>query len=112
VIDSLVSANTAFDGGGILTRPSGEGPTIHRTRIRGNTPNEIVGPVSKRSLHSDGYCRRDLDADGFVGAFELHLLMQHWGDADSLLEADFDGDGRIDVRDIAILLAQWGPCSK
>ena len=112
VIDSLVSANTAFDGGGILTRPSGEGPTIHRTRIRGNTPNEIVGPVSKRSLHADGYCRRDLDADGFVGAFELHLLMQHWGDADSLLEADFDGDGRIDVRDLAILLAQWGPCSK
>jgi hypothetical protein len=52
----------------------------------------------------------DLDGDGSVGAGDLAVLLDAWGDkgAPGTLPADLTGDGRVDAADLAALLAVWG----
>ena len=53
-------------------------------------------------------CRADLDADGFVGAADLSMLLGAWGTAGGA--ADLDGDGTVGAADLAALLGTWGAC--
>lgn len=52
----------------------------------------------------------DLDGDGSVGAGDLAVLLDSWGDkgAPGTLPADLTGDGHVDAADLAALLAVWG----
>ncbi len=52
----------------------------------------------------------DLDGDGSVGAGDLAVLLDAWGDkgAPGTLPADLTGDGRVDAADLTALLAAWG----
>ncbi len=110
ILDSLVIGNTAFDGGGILTQRSDQGPVIQETILFGNKPNAISGPTSALASHENRDCWGDLDGNGVVDATELDLLLQNWGEHESRQAGDFDGDDRTDGRDLALLLDQWGSC--
>lgn len=57
-------------------------------------------------------CESDFDADGYVGASELALLLGAWGTCPKCEDciADLSGDCSVGSADLAILLGQWGFC--
>jgi len=61
----------------------------------------------------DPHCRRDVDGNGQIDAFDLANLLGCWGPfaPGSVCECfDKDGDGQIRAIDLASLLGNWGPC--
>ncbi|XAL99877.1 PEP-CTERM sorting domain-containing protein [Phycisphaeraceae bacterium D3-23] len=53
----------------------------------------------------------DYNADGFVGAADLDILLANWGDAvtaGNLAQGDGSGDGLIGQADLQIVLDNWG----
>ncbi|MBI1302500.1 MAG: hypothetical protein GC172_01755 [Phycisphaera sp.] len=50
--------------------------------------------------------RCDLDSDGTVGARDLVILLDAWGEKGGA--ADLDDDGVVEAGDLKILLANWG----
>jgi len=54
------------------------------------------------------YGRGDLNADGFVDAVDLSILMSLWDFVDAEI-GDLDGDRTVDGEDLAQLLSNWDP---
>ncbi|MEM9414490.1 MAG: DNRLRE domain-containing protein [Planctomycetota bacterium] len=48
----------------------------------------------------------DINADGFVGAADLDLLLANWGTSSAM--SDADGDGTVGQGDLDIVISQWG----
>ena len=58
-------------------------------------------------------CPWDSTGDGYVGPFDLAILLGAWGPLDVGAPErclDADGDGMIGPFDLAHLLGNWGPC--
>lgn len=51
----------------------------------------------------------DLDENGFVGGFDLSILLGSWGPC-SGCPADINRDGIVNAADIGLLFSAWGPC--
>lgn len=56
---------------------------------------------------SSGLCIRsaDIDGDGVVGAIDLAIVLNHWGD--EYAPADLDGNGTVGAEDLAAVLSAW-----
>lgn len=52
----------------------------------------------------------DLNADGFVDATDLALMLGAWGPCVFECSADLSGDGFVNATDLAALLGNWGTC--
>ncbi len=50
----------------------------------------------------------DMNGDGTVGAVDLLMLLEVWGDCHGHCPADLNADGRVDTNDLLILLNNWG----
>ncbi len=53
----------------------------------------------------------DFNDDGFVGPFDIAVLLGNWGDCPKPCPADLDGDGTVGPADLGLLLGAWGPCT-
>jgi len=47
----------------------------------------------------------DIDGDGVVGAIDLAIVLNHWGEPHP--PADLDGDGTVGATDLAAVLSAW-----
>jgi len=47
----------------------------------------------------------DIDGDGVVGAIDLAIVLNHWGEPHPT--ADLDGDGAVGATDLAAVLSAW-----
>ncbi|MCE2883496.1 MAG: dockerin type I domain-containing protein [Planctomycetaceae bacterium] len=47
----------------------------------------------------------DIDGDGVVGAIDLAIVLNHWGEPHP--PADLDGDGAVGATDLAAVLSAW-----
>jgi hypothetical protein len=56
-----------------------------------------------------GGCQPDLNADGFVNADDLGILLAQWGPC-SGCSADFDQNGFVNGEDLGLMLSAWGAC--
>jgi len=54
-------------------------------------------------------CPADLNDSGWVGRYDLCLLVQAWGHCDDCPE-DLNGNGYVGWIDLWILIHSWGPC--
>ncbi len=53
----------------------------------------------------------DLNNDGFVGALDLQIILNHWNQVvpvGDLSQGDLAADGFIDIVDLSFLLTSWG----
>ena len=63
------------------------------------------------SCEGCGACPTDADCDGQIGAFDLAVLLGHWGPVTpGSVCLDADDDGLIGPFDLATLLGAWGMC--
>ncbi len=58
---------------------------------------------------SSELCVADLNSDNKVDAYDLAILLGHWGACDGCIE-DINDDGVANVYDLQILLTEWGEC--
>ena len=75
----------------------------------GVNPDEEIHGFLLTVLHP-----ADLNADGFIDALDLVILLDGWGDCPDPPEVcvgDIDGSGAVDVLDLLLLLAAWGAYS-
>lgn len=50
----------------------------------------------------------DMNGDGSVGAMDLLMFLDAWGDCHGHCPADLNADGRVDGTDLLMLLNNWG----
>jgi hypothetical protein len=70
----------------------------------------FLGP---NTVCSDGGCEPsncdgDADDSGVVDVGDLLIVIDQWGQTDSL--ADINQDGIVDVSDLLMIVGNWGPC--
>jgi len=53
-------------------------------------------------------CPPDLNQDGYVNVSDLLVVIDQWGQTNSL--ADVNEDGIVNVSDLLIVVGNWGPC--
>lgn len=70
----------------------------------------IACGLSAPSTNAQTNCAEDLTGDGAVGATDLAVLLQAWGEC-AKCGADLTGDGVVDAADLSGLLDGWGPCN-
>jgi hypothetical protein len=57
----------------------------------------------------DIQCVGDTDENGEVDVLDLLLIIDHWGEVDSI-QYDIDEDGIVGLGDILLILQNWGHC--
>jgi len=55
-------------------------------------------------------CVGDVDGDGTVGADDLLLVRELFGNECEGCPADIDGDGTVTFADLALIISHWGVC--
>jgi hypothetical protein len=96
------------DGGGSMTL-DGFGNIyvagITEGHLYGNNLGEFDGVIIKLAPPIPG----DLNADGFVGVVDLHIVLGYWNQYPPSwdLIADPSGDGFVGVEDLNIVLGNW-----
>ena len=115
-----VSGNVAGGTGGGLYATNSSLLTLVGTRVCGNTPDQIAGPVQLdedscqqlvcADCDLDPPCPADLDGDGVVGGSDLAQLLADWGCLGEDCDADLNADGSVGGPDLATLLSVWGDC--
>ncbi len=58
-----------------------------------------VGPLAPRN--------GDVNADGFIDAADLALVLAYWGSVGAATRADLDASGEVNAADLSLLLARW-----
>jgi hypothetical protein len=53
-------------------------------------------------------CPADIDGDNAVNVSDLLMIIDQWGQTNSL--ADVNEDGIVNVSDLLIVIDNWGPC--
>ncbi|MCA9289863.1 MAG: hypothetical protein KDA25_01975, partial [Phycisphaerales bacterium] len=92
----------------------------HLTMLRNSDnydPIEHDGPQWRNLTQAEleengpfiGDCPADLNADEFIDAADLSVLLANWG-PNAHGPADIDDDGDVDSVDLSHLLSAWGPC--
>ena len=112
VEESLITANRAFEGGGIWGRSANAALVLDGTVIRSNDPDGIGGPLKTAFGDRAEDCWADLDGDGMVDGRDIDTLLNHIRlvDESGIGTFDLDGDGSTDFKDLGVLLDAWGPC--
>ncbi len=53
-------------------------------------------------------CPADVNNDGVVGVTDILMVIDRWGDTDSI--ADVNNDGVVNVGDVLMIVSDWGAC--
>ena len=69
-----------------------------------------IDPAIGFRILQAGFCKEDLNADGYIGIIDLATLLANYNTTSGATPAqgDIDGDGDIDLSDLAALLAVYG----
>ena len=65
-------------------------------------------PGLPNAPYAGSLCVGDIVVNGSVGAQDLALLLDSWGQLNTV--ADLSDDGLVGAQDLSILLAHWGDC--
>ena len=78
--------------------------------VDGDQDGEAIVDMGAYEFQAESACcPADVDGNGFVGPFDLAILLGFWGPNPDH-PADLDGDGVVGPADLALLLGNWGPC--
>jgi hypothetical protein len=75
-----------------------------------NLPRNVSGPYFDDGTAGVCDCAADFNADGFVNASDLSLLLSVWGATLASGVGDVTHNGTVDAGDLSILLSLWGAC--